>query len=260
MARYNAAGDSIGEEGTWYKDNGGNEVEVTPASPLPVTASSVAGNTTPADAQANPTTAVPVENFPMTWNGATWDRWRSGQTNGGPVGTPAVVIGDGGAGSTRQAPVNNGVDGVGYLTAALVTQSLTYAYDGTANFDRVRYPKIFKTVVATTSGNTALWTPAAGKKFRLMRYLVSVPYNAASAAPGNLLVDLLDAAASIAQTHTLFIPATGQTTGGPPIYHSGWIDLGNGILSATANNVLNINLNAAFAAGVVRVLCCGTEE
>ena len=39
------------------------------------------------------------------------------------------------------------------------------------------------------------------------------------------------------------------------------IDLGSfGILSATANNVLNVNLSGAVSTGNVRVISMGTEE
>jgi hypothetical protein len=123
-----------------------------------------------------------------------------------------------------------------------------------------RTPAVFKTVSATAAGNTALWTPTAGKKFRLMRYIVEVTSNANLAAGAVEVISMQDSAADIAQTHSVWIPTTSVTTGAPPLFVSGWIDLGNGILSASANNVLNVNLGTALAAGAVRVTCCGTEE
>jgi hypothetical protein len=134
-----------------------------------------------------------------------------------------------------------------------------YAYRGDTTFDRTRTPVVFKTAAVTAAGSTALWTPAAGKKFRAMRYMLIVTDQATLAAGATLTIDLLDAAGNLAQTHSVFVPSVGLT-GGVPLYVSPWIDLGNGILSSAANNVLNVNLSAALTAGVCRVLVCGTEE
>lgn len=156
---------------------------------------------------------------------------------------------------------------VGLQDATQLTDTATAAgslgvvnqiYNG-ASFDRLRTPNIFRTATATTSGNTTLWTPTAGKKFRLMRYKVIVTNDAAQSAAGNISIDLRDASTSMNQTFDVFIPATAATTMGGG-WQSGWIDLGNGILSAAADNVLNINLNAALTSGKVRVLVAGTQE
>jgi hypothetical protein len=39
----------------------------------------------------------------------------------------------------------------------------------------VAEPNVFKTATASAAGNTALWAPASGKKFRLMRFMIQVP-------------------------------------------------------------------------------------
>lgn len=128
-----------------------------------------------------------------------------------------------------------------------------------ATFDRVRVPVVFKTVTTAAGGNTALWTPAAGKKFRLMRFIVDVTSNAASAGGVVDEITFQDAAVAMPIGFSVFAPAVAVTTtqGG---FTSGWIDLGNGILSSTINNALNVNLSAALSAGEVRVTACGTEE
>lgn len=131
------------------------------------------------------------------------------------------------------------------------------AWNGAA-FARVRVPNVFKTVTATASGDTAVWTPAAGKKFRLMRYFIGVTNDAAMTGGGDLDIVLRDATTALGVGHSLYVPATGGT--GLGAYQSGWIDLGNGPLSAAANNALNINLSAALSAGKVRITVCGTEE
>jgi hypothetical protein len=158
-------------------------------------------------------------------------------------------------------------DAVGGLTAGVNTgggsqsplEVRPWVYRGDGTWDRPRLPIVFRTATATAAGNTALWTPAAGKKFRLMRFRVQVTGNAALAAAGILTVDLQDAAAAFNMATSVFVPgAAGTTMAG--WYESDWVDLGQGYLSVLANNVLNINLSAALTAGLVRVQTAGTEE
>lgn len=122
----------------------------------------------------------------------------------------------------------------------------------------VRQPNFFKTASATASGNTALWTPTAGKKFRLMRFMVQITGNATTAAGAVVTVSFQDAAAAMNIATDSFIPTAALTAADD--FVSPWVDLGNGFLSAAANNILNINLSSALTAGNVRVTCCGTEE
>ena len=140
----------------------------------------------------------------------------------------------------------------------LFSSSLGWVFNG-ASFDKLRTPNTFKSVTATASGNTAVWTPTTGKKFRLMRYKIEISQDAVAAAGANLDVTLQDATTDIGVGHTCFIPALAATTLGGG-YSSGWIDLGNGKISAAANNVLNINLSFALTGGKVRIMVCGTEE
>jgi hypothetical protein len=133
-----------------------------------------------------------------------------------------------------------------------------HGFDGT-NPPRLRTCAVFKTASATASGNTALWTPTSGKKFRLLRYIVEVTQNAAQSSAGVLTIAMQDGTSDIAQTHSVFVPGTAGTTFGSG-FTTHWVDVSNGILSSTANNVLNVNLSAALSAGVVRVTACGTEE
>ena len=124
----------------------------------------------------------------------------------------------------------------------------------------LRTPSVFKTAIATVAGNTAVWTPAAGKKFRLMRFAIMLTENANQTAGAIQTISLQDAAADFGMDFSLFIPTAAATVIGDGFY-SGWIDLGNGYLSSAANNALNVNLNVgAGFAGTVRVIACGTEE
>lgn len=136
---------------------------------------------------------------------------------------------------------------MGVTTASNVTQ-LTRGVD------------TFKTAQAVAAGNTALWVPSAGKKFRLMRYMVEITGNASIAGAGAVVtVSLFDGAAgATGQAHDVFVPLVALA--GIGLLTTGWIDLGNGFPSALANNVLNINLSAALVTGNCRVICCGTEE
>lgn len=141
--------------------------------------------------------------------------------------------------------------------AAGTVMAVDFRYNGTS-WDRLRGLAVFKTATATASGDTALWTPTTGKKFRLMRYRIDVTANAALAAGAELDVVLRDATTATSHAMSLFVPMVGGAVMG--MATTGWVDLGNGQLSATINNVLNINLSASLTAGKVRVLAAGTEE
>jgi hypothetical protein len=125
-------------------------------------------------------------------------------------------------------------------------------------------PDVFKSVQATNTGDTALWTPATGKKFRLMKLIVMVPPNCTLAARGVLTIKLRDGTTDMNITHDVFLGQTApvETASSIPtdLLQSGLIDLGPGLISAAVNNVLNVNLSSALAAGNVRVTAMGTEE
>jgi hypothetical protein len=125
-----------------------------------------------------------------------------------------------------------------------------------ASFDRIRIANVFKTVVATEAGATALWTPAAGKSFRLMGYTISVA--GTLAATGVQTLQLLDGATAIKNHLANVIETTTVSISGGDTQIGA--DLGQGELSAAANNVLSINLGSAMATGGVAVNAWGTEE
>ncbi|MDE2472408.1 MAG: hypothetical protein KGL35_27680 [Bradyrhizobium sp.] len=91
-----------------------------------------------------------------------------------------------------------------------------------ATFDRPRTPFVFKTLSAVViTSETTVWTPATGKKFRLMGFML-----AQGVATGAVTFKDNTAGATI-----FIMPA--HTVGVGMVVH-----LGNGILSAAANNVL----------------------
>ena len=172
--------------------------------------------------------------------------------------TPLHLMAVGGTGSNAYGTNAGTGDGLS-PTTSLFTIANQYVSTGSTTRDAARTPTTFKTATATASGDTALWTPTSGKKFRLMRFRIEVTGDAATS--GGAVIDVLlrDSTTATGIGFSVFVPATGVTTS-EGVLGTGWIDLGNGILSAAANNVLNINLSAALSAGKVRVVCCGTEE
>ena len=119
-------------------------------------------------------------------------------------------------------------------------------------------PTVFKTATATASGNTALWTPTSGKKFNLMGLIVSIPNDVATSGGADIDVTFQDGSTDMGIGFTFFAPSAAGTTAG---LAGGFTQqFGAGKLSATANNVLNVNLSAALTAGKVRVTAYGTES
>lgn len=124
------------------------------------------------------------------------------------------------------------VDGLGNAPMQFVTELLddTYKvcvlpmlYRGEADdaWDRERTPTTFKPLdIVAINPAAPIWTPAAGKKFRLMGYHIS------GSVAGNIV--LKDGAGG---TIIAVIPAA---AGGGGTY----VSLGNGILSAAADNIL----------------------
>lgn len=141
------------------------------------------------------------------------------------------------------------------LSGSLLVQ--TYVFNGTS-WEQMRTANTYKTGVATASGSTALWTPATGKKFRLMGYDMQITSNATQAVAGVLVASLYDGTTATAFAHSIYVPsAAGQANF---FFDSGWHDLSNGYLSLAANNALNINLSSTLATGEVRFVVMGCEE
>jgi hypothetical protein len=125
---------------------------------------------------------------------------------------------------------------INHTTGPAVAPTLKFtgvqALDSGANYNtvyngntisRARAPTVFKTLnaVAITT-ETTIWTPAAGKKFRLMGYVLS-----GGTVMGNVILrdNTAGAIINIAPIGTIGAVVTTP-------------DLGNGVLSAAANNVL----------------------
>lgn len=111
-------------------------------------------------------------------------------------------------------------------------------------------PTTFKTGSANAIGSTALWTPATGKKFRILGFSFTLPSTATTAAGST--ITLMDNATAVFTL--LLVGTTSDALSGVVNLPSG------GYLSAVVNNVLNINLTAALTAGAIAVNAWGLEE
>jgi len=133
-----------------------------------------------------------------------------------------------------------------------------YAYDG-VTLRRIRTPVIFKSVSTVASGNTTIWTPAAGKKFRLIKYHIEIIGNTIRLEAGITSLRFQDNITDISGLiHNFYIPSISSNILGG--YNTGQFDLGIGILSAAANNPLTVFINAEVLGGGFRISVCGTEE
>ncbi len=113
-------------------------------------------------------------------------------------------------------------------------------------------PDVFRTVQATSAGETAIWAPAANYVFNLMGVTISVCGTQASA--GEMVIQLEDGTGGIIFAN--FNAFVGTSENGDS--HMG-ADFGNGYLSIALTNSLFVILGAAMATGHVMVNAWGTE-
>jgi hypothetical protein len=165
----------------------------------------------------------------------------------GPQGVIPVRVVDNGDG-TYSLAIDSELPAAAALADATANPTipsigaLSLLFNG-ATWDRERTPTVFKDVSAVAIGTIAtVWTPANGKKFRLMGGAISV-----SAAANVLFEDNAAAGANFVFRTPKLLADT------PFLFTLG----GNGKLSATINNVLKATSSAA--ANLTGTLW-GTEE
>ena len=167
-----------------------------------------------------------------------------GQTpNGLPDwATLAMLAGFNGATVDRIRTLGDNADAVAAIALGVQRAlGMDMVFNG-VTWDRFRTPVIFKTLNAVViTSETTIWTPAGGKKFRLMGYVL-----AQGVATG--AVTLKD---NTAGTTIHIIP---QNTLGQAIVAPSF---GNGQLSAAANNVLTAT---GVATETLTGTIFGTEE
>ena len=128
-------------------------------------------------------------------------------------------------------------------TPALLGAGFNLGFNGTT-WDRVRTPNTFKpfsvTVASIGTGQT-VWDPAADKRFRVMGFAVT--------SDKAVQVNFKDGSVA-----TIF--STPAVVAATPFGVSG---IGNGMLSASANNLLTLDVSASVPV-VLTGTCWGTEE
>ena len=146
------------------------------------------------------------------------------------------------AGAGTQIPTLTRNDTVGGITSTVnVPEGVQSFDDGTGNPVRKRLAIVFKLIAAAAAGSgLTVWTPATGKKVRLMGGCISV-----SGAANVLFTESGTTAQSVFQTPALLAGAPWS------------FDLGNGILLASASDTLVATSSAT--ANLVGTLW-GTEE
>lgn len=170
-------------------------------------------------------------------------------------GVPVGTVDDGSGNTTRAVNVNMIAGGGGGIPAAVALSDALanpttpelganlLGYNG-ATWERVRIAAISKDLSAVTITTiTTVWTPASGKKFRLMGGTISV------SAAGNVLFE--DNAAGAGN----FIFRTPKLAADTP--YTFVVLGGQGKLSAAINQVLKATLSVA---GAVTGTLWGTEE
>lgn len=165
---------------------------------------------------------------------------------------------EGTSASTVNPVLVGGKDGGGNLKDLVLDENGNLVVN-VANFPKIAQPTTFNTGQFTQSGNTPIWTPTTGKSFRLLKYMIEGTLNIAQANQGVVTISFQDGTSPIPLAHDVFVSSNALRYN--VTYSTGWIDLGGtGFLSNTANNVLNVNLNATLTAGNFRITVCGTEE
>jgi hypothetical protein len=118
-------------------------------------------------------------------------------------------------------------------------------------------PDTFNTIQASAAGNTVVWTPATGKRFRLLKVWIQPQTDSTLPADADLFVELRDRSVPIGVTTSFYILKKFDGTEFPPFEQ----DLGPiGYLSTAVNNLLQVHLSAALSSGGFRVNVMGTEE
>ena len=176
------------------------------------------------------TGSITVSGFAST--GTTSQSLYTLSATGGLIVTPRLAAG------TDQAAMSQMVDGQTTVSGLTATGSM--GFTGSA-YDKIRIGKVYKWfefILFAAGATQAVWTPTAGKKFRIMGVQIS--------SGGAAFFYLQDA------TTTFYAVRMGGVD-------TKDFSFGNGYLSSAANNVLNVYNNTGSQVAV-DVVVWGTEE
>jgi hypothetical protein len=98
------------------------------------------------------------------------------------------------------------------------------------------------------------------KRFRLLGFSIIVTGNSSLASAGVLDIKLKDGVDDMGLQFSVFAPVVAVTSVFGADFNTGWVDLGEGILSNALNNALKINLSSALSTGKASICYIGREE
>lgn len=122
----------------------------------------------------------------------------------------------------------------------------------------LRTCNVYKAVSLNATGN--VWTPATGKKFRILMISYQIPEDCTITSGAELTTKLQDGSGNdIGINFIDWVPGTvpGSAIGDN---HTVLYLPNNGYLSTTANNVLVANLSATLSGGHIGIVVGGCEE
>ncbi len=112
-------------------------------------------------------------------------------------------------------------------------------------------------LLGASTANSTMFAPASTNKFRLLGYCIDIPFNAAMAAQGIQIVDLLDGN-TVILNREMVLPAVAGGTG--PELFSSCMSLGDGIVSSVYGNPLNVNIGTILTSGNIFVMAWITQQ
>jgi len=228
--------------------------------------------TVPADAITPGAQPVDSTSYMMVWNGISWDRVKSipDNANGQAAlvsGLPGVVARLQGydplLGNWNRVQVSNdNTDAqIPSATGHVAAIAHNMVFNG-STWDRERASNKFNSGPAISIGHgiaNEIWQPAAGKKFRLLGFTLTLTENASVVGGGIHTVQFYDGANPMPFLYDVYLPGTALLQPGTCFNIN--VELGPiGYLSSAINNILSIDLSSALASGQWRVNLRGTEE
>lgn len=180
----------------------------------------------------------------------------TGTVNQGAKGSSPWLVEETTSGGTAIWPTPAAIgDAIALPTATEIAAVLQVQTADT--LDVLRRGKLLKGASLSASGNTAIHTPASGKKARILRGLVQIGGDAYLSAAGVETISIKDSGTAIpGLTWNVYLPDAPINGAYPPIP----FELDQGYLSAAANNVINGSLSAALASGTVQIALVDSEE